>query len=180
MLHILILHCSRRYEEHTSPNQHPGAEPGLLRFWHGLVRVLPHRGGRHASPPHHEHPGHPADVVAGRVRHRGLRGPLWQRDHQPPPADSLVPQTDGKVRHAARGRRGRALRAAVRDHADFRGRHDAILRACVSQAQVFYQVWRRGHVRPVLGVPGGHRSIRLEEERKVAERAARPAGDGGC
>lgn len=142
------------------------------------MRLLPHRGGGHAGPPHHEHPGNPADPVAGRVRHRGLRGPVRQRGHQPPAADALVPQADGEVRDAARRRRGRALRAAVRGHADLRGRGHAVLRAGVAQAQVLHQVRRRGHVRPVLGVPGGHRPVRREEAGEMAERAEGPAGDG--
>lgn len=91
------------------------------------MRVLPHRGTCYASPPHHEHPGNPSDPVAGGVGHRVLRRPLWQRDHQPPPAGTLVPQTDGPLRDLAGGRRGRPVRAAVCDDENLRGRHNAVL-----------------------------------------------------
>lgn len=116
-----------RYQEHPSADQCYGGEPGLLHIRHGLVRVLPHRGSRYAGPPHHEHPGNPADPVVGGVWHRGLRRPVWQRDHQPPAAGTLVPQADGTLRHAAGGRRGRPVRAAVRGDANLCGRHNAVL-----------------------------------------------------
>lgn len=175
-----VLVCvTSRHEEHPTADQCLGAQPGLLPIRHGLVCVLPHRGTRHAGPPHHEHPGNPADPVAGGVGHRGLRRPLRQRDHQPAAADALVPETDGELRDQLGPRRGPSLRAALRRDANLRGRSNAVLRADLPEAQVLHQVRRRGHVRAVVGLHGGHRAVCRAQGQAVEQAAKGAAPSGG-
>lgn len=170
----LFLSVDARYKEHPSADKCHGPESGLFYFWHGLVCVLPYRGTSYAGPPHHEHPGNPVDPLVGGVWHRVVRGALWQWNHQPSLAGALVPQADWTLRDSAGGRCGRPVCAAVCGDANLRGRHNAVLWADLPQAEILYQVWRSGHVRPFLGLYGRHCSICHPEEQKLAQTPERP------